>query len=210
MGDKLYAEARIERCKGLVKIKKLLKLGHFPTREKQSYTPISKHAQTSYGNQVNCFEHACLNLTNEQLEKLKLKYDDKYLFDIKSYSYEEQDSMEQTFVDRLKSFGLIAKPCPRDFVPKQENQWKVALYFGFSFASMDTDYHLLKQEKDGSWSSKIGWSDEVEFLDELPEKYKSSSGTQYLLQQTYIITNPYAKERNTEDKNKGDSNGKEL
>ena len=202
MSDDLYAIARIERCKGLIKIQKIFKLGYLPSRESQSYTPINNKTKKSYGEQANCFSHACLNLTNEQLENLNLEYEDIYLFDIKSYNYEDTKSMERTFIDRLKKFGLIAQPCPIDYIPKQENQWKVALYFGFSHASLDTDYHVLKQEKDGSWTSKIGWSDELETLTSLPEKYTPSSRTEYLLQGTYIITNPYAeksKETNAEE-----------
>ena len=210
MGDKLYAIARVERCKGLLKIAKIFKLGYIPSRENQTYSTICKSTGESYSRQANCFEHACLNLTNQQLKKLSLGDEAGDLFDIHSYDYEDTTSMQETFVDRLKLFGLIAESCPADYTPKNKNQWKVALYFGYSRFCGDTDFHLLKQEKDGSWSSKIGWSDDVEILPSLPEKYIPPHGTEYVLYNTYIITNPYADKGITEVNTKEKTDGQEL
>lgn len=182
----------VEKNKGVLKIKKIFALGYLPSRGYQSYLPICKHSQKPYAYQVNCFAHACLNLTNQQLEELKLDNCDTYIFDIKSYSYQPQEEIQKTFTKRIKRFGLIAEQCEKDYIPEKENQWKVALYFGFSRHCLDYDYHFLKQEKDGSWSSKIGWGcDELDILSALPDTYNSPSGTDYQLQQTYIITNPH-------------------
>ena len=183
----------IERCEAVLKIKKIFTLGYIPSREYQSYQTICKHTKKPFAHQINCFAHACLNLTNQQLEKLNLDHCDTYRFDIKSYRYEPPEEIEKTFPKRLKRFGLAVQPCDKNFVPQNKNQWKVALYFGFSSSCLDYDYHFLKQEKDGCWTSKVGWGcDTLEIHHSLPETYHSPSGTDYKLHQTYIITNPYA------------------
>ena len=187
----------VERCQGVLRIKELFKKGYFPARGSQSYLAVCKSTNEAYSHQINCFAHACLNLTNEQLEQLNLDRLDRCTFDIKTYQYEPQERIEQTFTKRVKRFGLEAHLCERNFLITKQNQWKVALYFGTSPRTLDVDYHFLKQEKNGVWTSKVSWGlDEIECFDSLPDTYYSPSGVEYHLHNTYIITNPYIEKTN--------------
>lgn len=187
----------VERSECVLKVRKIFELGYLPARKDQAYHIICEGTQVPYARQMNCFSHACLNLTNEQLDKLKLDNYDTYVFDIKSYQYQPKEEIAKTFPKRLKRFGLIAKHCDKEENSILKNQWKVALYFGFSRSTLDYDYHFLKQEEDGTWTSKIGWSNGFEILDSIPDIYHSPSGTDYHLDSTYIITNPYAETEKT-------------
>lgn len=189
----------VEKVEAILKIKKIFSMGYLPAREYQTYSEINPHTGNSFSSQINCFAHACLNLTNEQLANLNLDNDDTYYFDIKDYSYEPEEYIEKCFLQRIKRFGLTAETCDKTFNPQKENQWKVALYFGTT-KFLDCDYHFLKQEKDGSWSCKIGWSPlEVDRVETLPKVYKSPVGTDYYFYKTYIITNPEANKVYDED-----------
>ena len=189
-----------ETCKGVIKIKKLFSMGYMPSRENQSYLAISPKTKTSYTHTANCFAHACLNLTNEQLDKLNLDRCDTNTFDIKTYLYEPIEHMENTFLKRIQRFGLKATPCEDNDLFNRENQWKVALYFGLSPLTLDYDYHFLKQEKDGTWSSKVGWgSTELQLFSSLPDTYISPNNVGYSYYKTYIITNPFVEIKNETD-----------
>lgn len=185
--------AKPEEIPAILKIKDLfLKQGYLPSRKNQSYEVVSPNTQKPYGLGINCFGHACLNLTNEQLDSLNLSEQDAHIFDIKEYSYEPDEYIEKNFIKRMERFGLTAKHCKKSYVPQNENEWKVALYFGY-INFFDTDYHFLKQEKDGRWSGKIGWKPrDVEQFDKLPKVYISPLGTRYYLYKTFIISNPEA------------------
>ena len=73
------------------------------------------------------------------------------------------------------------------------NQWKVALYFEeieFKGKKWLNDFHFLKEEQDGSWSGKMGYTKFVKEYDFLPETCDN-----YCHYNTYSITNPHAKVR---------------
>lgn len=180
----------IEKVPAILKLKEIFSKGYLPSRGNQSYTAICPNTEKSYANQVNCFAHACLNLTNEQLDKLNFSNYDTFWFDIKSYSYEPDEYVAKNFMKIMKRIGLEVEKCNKKASPKNDNQWKVALYFGYT-KFLDSDYHFIKQEQDGSWTSKVGWENKVDHFEQLPKIINSPTGTEYKLFGTYIITNPH-------------------
>ena len=142
---------------------------------------------------MNCFEHACLNLTNELFDQLQFNEHDYYIFDAKEHAFQPEETVEANFIKKMKDFGLRTRKA--HFSSKLKvNEWKVALYFGYT-SMLDKDYHFLRQEKDGQWSSKIGWLPEVEYLKKPPRTY-FTHGIEYKLYGFYIITNPNYKKEN--------------
>ncbi len=156
----------------IVAIKDMFKKGYVPSRYDEPYA--------ASGGMVNCFEHACLNLKNNQIEKLNLDWEGVYAFDFFAASY---NVAEKTAL-RLNIMGLIMEPDKVSHIKLSKNQWRIALFYQNSF-------HFLLQEKDGTWSAKKNWTTIVEHFESLPEKL-SLCGDTYNLHSVHIITNPYA------------------
>ena len=161
------------------KLSEIYKLGHLPCRGDQLYDKTFRLA--------NCFEHACLNLTDQEIEQYCITENDSCEFG-NFYSITQKGTsleIERT----LKKTGLQIEKCTPDKVINF-NQWKVALYFEY-FYTLNRDFHFLIQEKDGSWSGKIGYTSKCHHFKNLPESVCCDK-RYYNLYETFCITNPYA------------------
>ena len=156
----------------IAEIQNIFKKGYVPSRYDEPYNKS--------GGMVNCFEHACLNLKNNQIEKLNLDWESVYVFDLFTARY---NVAEKTAL-RLNKMGLLMQPDKAMNLKLLKNQWRIAIFYENSF-------HFLLQEKDGTWSAKKNWTTTVDHFESLPEKL-SLCGDTYNLHSVHIITNPYA------------------
>lgn len=177
--------------KTILKLKKVFMLGYCPERKGESYTFVNPYSKAGYYEHINCFAHACFNLTNQQITENCLDKIDALSFRNLIEDFFESDSSIAT---RLKNFirktGLEIEECS-DEEELAENQWRVALYFcnGFFFR----DFHFILNEKDGCWSSKYGNENVLEFFETRPDKYIAEKyNDSYKYYRSYKITNPYA------------------
>ena len=175
----------IDRKEAIIKkIDKIYKKGYLPSRTKENYENL--HTEM-----VNCFGHACFNLSNESLKKLYPCKDELFSFfrdfgscGVRNYFNEVKD--------RITSVGLkIERSSITENI--KNNQWKIA-YFVMNDAFSGTDIHFMIQGNDGKWTSKVGKKPDLEVYDELPEVYHEK----YDLMGVYIITNPYIKIKDEE------------
>ena len=173
----------------ILKLQQVFKMGYTPSRGKESYSEIK------YFYIPNCFAHACFNLTNQQLSNFKEA--DKHAFRGFVQSILQLDKyIAKDLFDFVKLCGLKVQKSNRS-LPKHDNEWKVAIYFGSE--RLKKDYHFLLQEKDGSWSGKHGETDQVTFYPEAPKYLDYNFEFPYKLYGIYKITNPYAPKKATED-----------
>lgn len=153
-------------------------MGYLPSRGKAPYyfSPIT----------LNCFGHACFNLTDEILRTEQISND---LFEYRIPSiYSTEQHVSGELFERIASVGLKVSPC--NIKEKLNfNEWKVALYFSRTPDGID-DYHFLLQEKNGKWSCKFGWHRaKISYFKKLPEIIAPN----YVFYGTYKITNPHIK-----------------
>ena len=179
---KIYNKVMNNKEMILKNLNEIFRKGYVPARGSESYRVHLSNGERA-SEMVNCLEHACFNLTNEQLDKCCLnKNDSNFCCDTEpSYVNEEY---ENSLLGLIKSVGLKVNRCKENAVLK-ENQWKVALYFEDS--DVFRDFHFMLQEKNNMWSSKQGVLDNVELYDEPPLVFKKY----YVKYGTYKITNPY-------------------
>ncbi len=148
-------------------------------------------------NHVNCFFHACYNFPNKDLDKLvkSIGYEDIYNdlpvgFDIKSIKPTKKHMLKF-----IKKSGLKVKKYKPKAILKS-NQHVVALYFAFSNnPKSEHDFHFLIQEKNGAWTGKKGYSTILQKYKELPKEIPLTFNNPYKLEDIFIITNPYQKNK---------------
>lgn len=182
-----YASRRMLREPFVKKLNEIVRIGNVRNRGDQEYGVL--------GGLVNCFEHACFNLTNEQIISLGLN-EFKYSFVNPFGGFDDSSALtaKEEMVEFLQQTGLEVED---EKTPKilKENQYRVALYFseGFTKSNRGKDFHLLVQEADGSWSGKRGSdSDIVDHFDKLEESLPHDISNRYILDSVMVITNPYA------------------
>ena len=184
----------------ILKLKKLVKLGYVPSRGAESYSFVNQKSGEPFYLSANCFEHACFNLTNQQMQELKIGYHDAISFADHVSFFSSVYDIEESLTKFIRSTGLKIREI-NNFEPiinfpalLKNNEWKVALYFckNGSFK----DFHFFLQEKNGTWSSKYGFKNVLEFFDNLPGEYvvDNEYNDIYHYHNTYLITNPYAPE----------------
>ena len=165
----------------------ILKLGHIPNRSEQKYGNLA--------GLVNCFEYACFNLTNEEIETLGLdEFKYSYASPFGAFDLSSIESAKADMVDLLQQSGYVVEFEKEPKILKS-NQHRVALYFteGFTKENRDKDFHLLLQGLDGTWSGKESAnSDRVEYFDKLEESLPHDVGNRYILDSVMVLTNPYA------------------
>lgn len=156
---------------------------------------------------ANCLEHAIFNFTDEELLALVKKNG----ADIASFwrgfeslssrfEIEPEEQLEKLtpeIIERITSTGLQIEECDIDAKP-EEGQWKVAYYFNLCDEPNQyiSDFHFFRQEKDGTWSSKMGMGNHIRTFRRLPELFEGG----YKLQKIFMITNPYLSKEMQEEK----------
>lgn len=181
---KIYNKAMNNKEMLLKNLNEIFRNGYVPARGSESYRVRLSNGKRA-SELVNCLEHACFNLTNEQLDKCGLNKNNSGLFgDINLNFIKFNRYYEESLLGIIKCVGLKVKRCS-EVNSLKNNQWKVALYFEYS--DVFRDFHFMLQEKNGLWSSKLGDLDTIEIYEEPPLVYKRS----YVKYGTYKITNPY-------------------
>lgn len=194
----------------LKKLNKIYRSGYIASRGNQSYDFLIKGY--SAANFCNCFGHACFNLKNQHFvennftptdtaciggdinleqasDKQTKEYEEFYLY-IKNFYKDQPEDVKERLFNMVSSTGLSVEKCAPSEILK-DNQWKIALYFDYLHGAM-FDYHFFLQEKDGSWSSKMGQSKKVDIFYNL-NNYMYAT---YKLHGFYSITNPFAAKEN--------------
>ncbi len=180
--------------KGVIKkINTMLKRGKMAGRGREKYTIFNTFS-------VNCFGHAVFNFSNQEIRNLRRKHEDE----LRTFlcGLWEPDDNKESFKDiteqleqKIRDTGLILEECQEGDKVK-EGQWKVAYYY-YDDGGIDKDFHFMRQEKDGRWSSKLGTFMEIEYYDRLPLMFNYG----YCLAKVYKVTNPYIyKEASDEEK----------
>lgn len=172
--------------KTIVKLKKIFKEGYLPSRDSSEEYAFIAYQDKDLAEITNCFEHACFNLTNEQLENFD-KSDLENFFSLPKLKNDNL-SREQIFEIVIKAIKSTSLNVGKAKETLKKNEWNVAMYF----SDDDIDVHFLLQEKDGSWSGKMGKSDRVEHYSILPLKTEGVLST-YTLYKVFSIQNPFVK-----------------
>lgn len=165
------------------KLSNIVKMGYVPQRGFEQYSIQSCRL-------VNCFEHACFNLTNSQLSIFDKNDQNAFVLDM---DLSNDNLIIKSMMGFVRATGLEIEPC----LPKvnlKSNQWQVAFYLTEPCDFDDRDFHFLLKEKDETWSAKNGFSDIVSNYNKL-ETYLPTFPSYYHLKGTFAITNPYAKEK---------------
>ncbi len=165
------------------KLTEIYKLGHLPCRGNEPYCETFRLA--------NCFEHACINLTNEQIKQFEISESESAEFG--NFYALTQKGTSMQFKKTLEQAGLQVEECDPDKVLK-DSQWKVALYFEY-FYMINKDFHFLIQEKDGRWSGKNGYTSNCQIFNTLPKRIEFGNRL-YNFYSTFCITNPFASKEN--------------
>ncbi len=167
----------------LLKIQQKIKLGHIPTRGVSRYiyaTPLA-----------NCIEHAGFGFSNGFLIENFTRNQSENLFgDFESWGAED---MAEEIIELIKNSGLKITPCIPDEKLKN-NEWKVALYFGFHPQTGIALPHMIKQENNDLWSEKMGFDRDISFYGSLLKTIYPCY-QRYDFRNVYKITNPYAEEK---------------
>ena len=178
-------ESERKRQAIIKKINVIYKKGYLPSREIEKYSELHTCL-------VNCFGHACFNLSNEKLKELESNKNDLRDF-FRNFNTRGTRNIFSEIQNRIKQVGLkMERSSLNEKI--QKNQWKVAYYIQNDIFA-GNDLHFMIQTEDGRWTSKIGTSPEIEVFKKLPEVYHDK----YHLSGVYKITNPYVKLEDNED-----------
>ncbi len=179
--------------------------GYRPARGNESYEYRLKN-KTLASTMVNCMGHI-FNLRNQQLDD----YDFGPFQIFNDFPSINQDPYEKTvkqMFDFIKETGLKIEECAPDKTIDDFRSWKIALYFENKIINCGNqniyrrDFHYQLEEGPQLWSSKLGFTPSVEYINtkEPPQVFQSSISefepTVYNLYGTYQLTNPYADENN--------------
>lgn len=164
-----------KKTKILKNIKNVFKNGYVPSRGAEKYT-----RQTC--DNVNCLEHACFNFSNQQILDCEMNTYTAFQMFGKFCMDGNNESNAEEMLNFITDAGIVIN---QGYQPHlKDGQWRVALYFN----DEDGDFHFLLQEKDGSWSGKVGFTIRTQQFDDLPETIGRIS--KYYLYNTYTFSNP--------------------
>ncbi len=169
--------------KTILKLRKIFQEGYLPSRYDDEYIFVA-YLDKDLAEITNCFEHACFNLTNDQLENFD-KDDFENFFSMPKLQNPDLSKSEtfKTIIKQIKETGLKVGEMKEN--PKK-NEWNVAMYF----SDDDIDVHFLIQEQDGHWTGKVGKSPKVDNFSILPLNV-SGVFSDYTLFKVFSIENPY-------------------
>jgi hypothetical protein len=169
----------------ITKLNKVVKTGYTPSRGAESYNYVTKLG-TNVSSLANCFEHACFNITNLHFDSCEISKKDAFEFgDFSIAAFAGAEYTKRELFHFVKKTGLDVSSCkPKSML--KNNEWMVALYFCEGDYCI-RDFHFMLQEKDKSWSSKLGFEPICERFEDLPNTFACD----YKLYGTYKISNPY-------------------
>ena len=172
--------ANIKKVDRMIKkLNMIYKRGYLPEREAKEYSLL-------YTRAVNCFGHACFNLSDSDLNELDpyMKELERFLRDFGNCGIGNYFKVAQ---ERIRKVGLQIQESSLSEKIK-DNQWKIAYYI-MCDEFRGTDIHFMIQTKSGKWTCKRGLDSDVEVFDKLPANYDKD----YSFAGVYKITNPYVK-----------------
>lgn len=151
-----------------------------------------------YNEKVNCFEHAFFNLSNEKLSEIFVEdgvLDEEALEQFWEFNIKPEKTVNENLeplLDFVKKSGLKLEKCD-EMAECKDNQWKVAVYYRERQGDVDEDFHFMRSEKEGIWTSKDGKESRVEQYFELPVVFKNYKTT-YKLVDVFMVTHELEKE----------------
>ena len=184
----------------ILKLNKIFKLGYIPSRKNESYEESHNETGCKLGVFINCFAHACFNLTNKQIQDFDENDANSFGYKI-DYLGQPHHMIRKNLINFIKKTGLRVYRTTKDY-PTAENQWIVAMYFGLNMKDhINQDYHFMLKEKDGFWSHKVGHNNVTKYVSDPPKRFIwQASQYEYTLDGFYLITNPFV-ESKKEDEN---------
>ena len=182
----------------LKEIKRIYKRGYIPSRGTQEYT-------LDGANDVGSFEHAVMNFTNEQLEKISpIQAREEGFIAEPRKSGAAWQRTEANFINYTRNMGLDIEECEENAEVNPAYQWKIAFFRKISECKM-LDIMFALQEEDGSWTIKF--RNDLLKYQKLPQYIQPTKmdylmDTHYSRFRTYVITNPTAKKKYEKEQKK--------
>ena len=177
----------MNREKTLKKLRKVIKSGYTPSRGFQIYTMPNSSI-------LNCFAHACFNMTDEVCKENNINLSDSDSF--RYFCDFSQDFTKKSLFYFIEETGLEIMPCEKHTSLKP-NEWEIGLFFAIGDTDYD-DFHFLLRENNNVCSSKFGYDAKIEKIkDKNVISYLNSnhSTSYYHLEGFYKLKNPYADSR---------------
>ena len=174
--------------KTIIKLQQIVSSGYIPSRSYEKYFGFTQRFE-KFEDMTNCFGHAVFNLKNSQFNDIDFTYEDGTNLGAFSTSpFLPIKSVEKEFCEFVYSTGLKIFPEIQKGILKN-NEWRVALYFEKKSDDLSREFHWLLQERNGKWSGKMGYSNQVETYFEIPSQIGN-----YELYKTYLVKNQFTRE----------------
>ena len=179
----------LEKYNFILKLNQIFKKGYVPSRGAKDYFAL--HNGSCIAEYINCFGHACFNLTDELIKMAQFSYHEAGIFFniLGNEVYSNGRKVCDKMFNFVRETGLSVDECGL-YDQMRYNQWKVAFYIdkgGDANNVARGDIHFMLQEKDGKWSSKMGTAKTLQYFRELQRVFFCD----YDLYGIYKITNPY-------------------
>jgi len=111
--------------------------------------------------EFNCYAYAlraCMNF-NDDVKETGVFPRPRFISRVQRFSYKVTKERVLTyFKEDCEALGLQAFPTELE-EPIGTNEYKIAVY-----VKKGSDYHFARQDSDGNWSEKNGWSNEIKIL----------------------------------------------
>lgn len=167
--------------KTILKLKEVFSHGYAWTRGCEHYSYVLNNGY-NVAYIINCFGHACFNLTNKQLDNLNFNMTDYYaLRNFYKYKNETKREVSEELFSFVEQAGIKVSSLSRGILKR--NQTVVALYIDEKYK----DIHFIKLDEYG-WSSKLGITPGIKLYENVPEKISPF----YEFYDSYILTNKKA------------------
>ena len=169
-------EVFIRNKKAFSKLKEIIENGYLPRRYLCHYGDDTRNLTNGLG-------HCMFNLTDPLLKKFTLE--DRGIFCLGLHMGEfTAENVEYHFIENAKLYGLTAVECRKNDMTDKRS-WKVAI-FSDEFGS---DCHFLKEERNGIWTGKLGFYQDLSLYPALPRNIETRNH-EYTLGKVLMLSNP--------------------
>ena len=150
---------KVRKIEDVELLKRILKSKKYPP-----YSPYLADGLEEVAGKYNCYAHIW-GLDKGEIEQ----FPENEVFDIPGFSglefefpSSEEDLVQKVFQD-MDLLDVDIRISTVD-EPLQADEWKIAIYYS------DHDYHFMRQDRDGTWSHKVGYTPFI-FSEKAPTKY---------------------------------------
>lgn len=158
-------DEKVKKIEDVKILKKILKTKHYPP-----YSPLFESDLEKVSGKYNCYAHIW-GFDKSEIEQ----FPDYEVFDIPGFSgfefeypENEEELVRRVFQD-MKLLGVDIKVSSIN-EPLKKDEWKIAIYYS------NYDFHFMRQDRDGTWSHKLGYSPHIFYENTPPEKYNVGMG----------------------------------